>query len=296
MKHTFFYFIIALCALVMGLGCKKEHLGQQNNAPFNSTNSLPGVQGTGYYHGVKISYKDIGGGKTLLAGDILLDISKIKKDNSRSLLLGTGRINNYYYWPNDTVFYQVDPSVPRKSRIFAAIAHWEALTNVRFKERTDQPDYVLFLPDEDSFSMDADGAYSTSVGREGGRQIIGLSVLATTGNIIHEIGHTVGMWHEHMRADRDEYITVNFDNIIKDRVNDFKTYVQLAQDGFETNHGGLDFGSIMMYPSYAFSANGKPTITKKDGSIFEVQRSGLSQGDITLINIMYPKNIIVANK
>ena len=46
----------------------------------------------------------------------------------------------------------------------------------------------------------------------------------------------------------------------------------------------------MMYSSKAFSKNGKATITKKDGSSYTTQRSGLSQGDLDGIKIMYPDN------
>ena len=44
----------------------------------------------------------------------------------------------------------------------------------------------------------------------------------------------------------------------------------------------------MHYDSYAFSANGQPTITKKDGTTFSSQRSSLSPGDLTGIATLYP--------
>ena len=31
--------------------------------------------------------------------------------------------------------------------------------------------------------------------------------------VIHELLHTIGLWHEHMRADRDDYIRVLYKNI-----------------------------------------------------------------------------------
>jgi len=45
----------------------------------------------------------------------------------------------------------------------------------------------------------------------------------------------------------------------------------------------------MMYPSWAFSTNGDPTITTKDGDAnYPYQRNYLSEGDITGVLKMYP--------
>jgi hypothetical protein len=51
-----------------------------------------------------------------------------------------------------------------------------------------------------------------------------------------------------------------------------------------------------MYPSFAFSNNGQPTITRRDGSSFSAQRSALSDGDLRIVREMYPGRSIDLTK
>lgn len=121
----------------------------------------------------------------------------------------------------------------------------------------------------------------------GGRQSINLASGCTTGNAIHEIGHSLGLWHEQSRVDRNNYITINYQNVQSGTEHNFKTYEESGYDGTEFT-SQLDFGSIMMYGPYSFSSNGLATITKKDGSRYYAQRDALSNDDIQGIYSMYP--------
>lgn len=64
---------------------------------------------------------------------------------------------------------------------------------------------------------------SSYVGRLGGKQTISVGspdqtdplnrVVCKHGNIVHEIAHSLGFFHEHSRPDRDQYVSVLWDNI-----------------------------------------------------------------------------------
>ncbi|GAB3962281.1 Dot/Icm T4SS effector LegP [Spirosoma harenae] len=238
-----------------------------------------GVSKTGLLNGQKINYRLIGD-QAVFESDILLSSQELQAptNTGTEVVDGTGRTKASSRWPNKIVYYSIDPSLPNQSRVTDAIAHWEMYTPIRFVQRTTQRGYVLFR---------SGTGCSSNVGYSGGLQYVNLGSGCTTGNTIHEIGHTIGLWHEHTRADRDTYVNINTANIQTGYEADFQTYVERGQDGFDYA-GGLDFGSIMLYGSYDFSKNGLPTITKKDGSTFVGQRTGLSPVDVNTVLSMYP--------
>lgn len=61
----------------------------------------------------------------------------------------------------------------------------------------------------------------------------------------------------HSATDRDNFVTVNWDNIIEDQKHNFNKFPEN-----EISHYGAsyDFTSLMHYPKDAFSKNGLPTI------------------------------------
>ncbi|KRF98653.1 uncharacterized protein Dwil_GK27241 [Drosophila willistoni] len=107
------------------------------------------------------------------------------------------------------------------------------------------------------------------------------------GTILHELLHVLGFHHQHVAANRDEYINVNWDNIRpKFKMNFFHDHRNQLLGNFGEDY---DYNSVMHYARNAFSINrGSQTLEpKKEGSENMGQRIHLSRKDIIKLNRMY---------
>ncbi|XP_064163827.1 zinc metalloproteinase nas-14-like [Anguilla rostrata] len=144
-------------------------------------------------------------------------------------------------------------------------------TCVSFHAHTSEADYLLFTKGYGCASY---------LGRTGGEQPIYIGDRCKTGNIVHEIMHALGFHHEHMRKDRDDYVTVVYSNIIPHRMRNF------AKIRGDTQGLPYDTESIMHYGQRFFSVNGKDTIISKDTKAIG-QRIQLSVLDILRVQLLY---------
>lgn len=99
----------------------------------------------------------------------------------------------------------------------------------------------------------------------------------------HELGHSLGLIHEHQRNDRDNYITYHKENVsVGNRYNFSK------MPASSCNYYGtfFDFNSVMLYGSYSGNLNNKKALTKKDGSVF-LGGSQISDNDKAVIRQIY---------
>ncbi|MEO7652376.1 MAG: M12 family metallopeptidase [Bryobacteraceae bacterium] len=192
-----------------------------------------------------------------------------------SLNPGTPRFP--YLWPGGVIPYVIDPDVPRPERIYRAMAQWSSATPIRMVPRSRQRNYVRFV------RQNNDGLCFSSIGMLGGEQRVKTDDRCNTGTLTHELGHTIGLWHQQSRPDRDRYVRVLYQNIRETSARDFD--VQMSD---EPAIRPYDYGSIMHYGPYADSEESRgKTIETIPPGIPIGQRERISPGDADGVTRMY---------
>ena len=183
-------------------------------------------------------------------------------------------------WPEGKIFleigYEVDPNVV--GVLHQAIKELEAKTFIRFKMHDDEPDTIR---------VTTSTGCSSSVGRVGGRQSLKLAPgCARMATIMHEFTHALGLKHTQSRPDRDDYVTIMWDNISEGHSHNFD---KAAEYAYTTMGMDYNYMSVMHYSSHGFSVNGEPTIVTHDPQFQDLigQRASYTADDIENINLLY---------
>jgi hypothetical protein len=228
--------------------------------------------------GPAIEYRDLGDGTLLFEGDIALrapSIGAVGDSNVGQSQQGLFSDKPLGEWPNGIVHYAYASDVPSavRTRARAAMDLWEANTSIRFLPRTTQAAYVVIRLGDSDYA---------EIGRNGGRQYCTIRSAAITGVIVHELGHTLGLRHEHSRPDRNQFIKVYPDRIQTSALGAYAIFYG------GTKLGPYDMGSIMHYCRHTFAKDPSiPTMTRLDGSPIPHNWIKPTAKDYAQINTLY---------
>ena len=112
-----------------------------------------------------------------------------------------------YRWPEGKMNIEIDPDLSTNviGVMHQALRELELRSIIRFKAHDVETDFIRIFPG---------GGCTSMLGRMGGRQHISLaSGCDGMATIMHEFTHAIGVAHTQSRPDRDDHVTIHWENI-----------------------------------------------------------------------------------
>jgi hypothetical protein len=218
---------------------------------------------------IKLPHTIQQGANYVIIDDMIFLIDRTRKT--------TGAFRPINAWTDGKVYYTFDESVTHnmKSILESAFSEWEKYTSIRFFQRETEDNYILII------ETDRNSSY---VGMTGGQQILNM-LSHHTGVAIHELGHALGLIHEHQRSDRNNYVKIFLENVEQGKQHNFR-FIAVS-----LNYTPYDFLSIMHYRKSAFGIGRLNTIEPLPAYMEFIdkmgQRDSLTTKDIQTINNLY---------
>lgn len=197
-------------------------------------------------------------GKVLYGGDVVLGTlsgvsSKMMNPNGQvittlSLPSSADAIWDCNLIPYDTIGGNFSPS--ERATISQAIQYVNKKTHLYWRLR---------LPGETCFVKFTKklGSYSSPLGcsckGNATPHMIELDALPIFGSVVHEMTHTMGVYHEHQRKDRTPFISVLTPNIMPQYKDCFVSQIYLPYYLPAAPLNSYDYESIMHYKCFSFS-------------------------------------------
>ncbi|MFN0086891.1 MAG: M12 family metallopeptidase [Blastocatellia bacterium] len=147
-------------------------------------------------------------------------------------------------WLGGVVFYEFDANVTQANRnaMLAAMNEWSRMTSVVFRAGRNRIGFLEFY-----IHIQNSTGNNSAVGMIPGGQIMNISSWGSRFIIAHELGHALGLYHEHSRPDRDNFVQIVAGNIQNGQAGQF------ARLSNTPVYGPYDFDSLMHYDRCSFS-------------------------------------------
>jgi len=194
-------------------------------------------------------------------------------------------------WPRGVVPYEFTSDVGpwERGEMRAAMDELELAADIHFVEGAGLIDHLR---------IQSSNGNSSYVGQQGGGpQNVNIYNWNYKYIMCHELMHALGMWHEQSREDRNQYIRVNYENILTRYAYNYDIVVGSAAQG------PYDFESVMHYDQCGFASCACPSSTCRTMTAlppYEAyqnslgQLSHLSDGDRAGLVSRYGESICVS--
>ena len=289
-KHLF---LMASIALLL-VSCQNQFETKDDSALLEFTPTFPSEYiPKGEYQTIELANGDViymDCDSTYFLADIIFSKEQVEAMNQPTTKAAA--IKSYVkYWPNKVIPYYVINrgfSSYQKSIIEQALTTLESATQIDFQQVSSAtPPCLMFFPSP------IPGSSSSPVGKQSDGNTIYLdTTVMGASTVMHEVMHSLGFFHEHMRTDRDNYVVIYEENMTSGAMRNYRIFTETGDLGY--NIGEFDYNSIMIYSSTAYAENGY-TMTKLDGSLI-YQGTRLSNKDIAGLNFIYgPKPVLTVS-
>jgi hypothetical protein len=244
---------------------------------------------TGTWRNQPIVYQ-VWNGQKVVEGDIILspeeasgsvDLQQLMAAARRPQPLGFAISYTSQLWPKVGGVYQVPYVISSgDANLTTALSTFNQTFSglIQFVPLSAQANYVNI-----TVEGGGGGEGFSSVGMVGDPQQLECGGGCAVATWLHEMGHTVGLLHEHQRPDRNSYITFTIANADLPNVPGNFT---LETYDYQTI-GLYDYASVMHYGAFDFSAVGKPVLESIPAGIPLSNDVGYSLGDVDQVERLY---------